>query len=121
MPIKLRGDAKEALKAFAGLIQTYLESYWLVTRSIDCYEQRGREEKEWLKEIRRLGLKLHQDGEIRRYESLSQQNFQGAIRFLTETGLISLAEEEARKKIYHVCGAPEMLDDVSRRIFRYLH
>jgi len=118
--VRILGGGKEVLKAFAGLLQTYLESYWLVTRSISLIERQGREEKDWLREIRRLGLKFYQDGEIRRYESLSQQNFQGAVRFLTEAGLIYPMEKETRK-IYQVCGAPEMLDDIRRRIFRYLY
>jgi glycerol-3-phosphate O-acyltransferase len=118
--IMVRGRGKDVLKAFAGLIQTYLESYWLVTRSTAFIEKQAREEKEWLKEIRRMGLKFYQDGEIRRYESLSQQNFQGAIRFLTDAGLISLVEKEARRS-YQTCGLPEMLDELRRRIFLYLY
>lgn len=118
--VRLLGGGKEILKAFAGLLQTYLESYWLVTRSISLIEHQGREEKDWLKEVRRLGLKFYEDGEIRRYESLSQQNFQGAVRFLTEADLISPTEKETRK-IYQVSGTQEMLDDIRRRIFRYLY
>ena len=120
VPVRLINGGKEVLKTFAGLLQTHLESYWLVTRSISLIEHQGREEKDWLREIRRLGLKFYKDGEIRRYEALSQQNFQGALRFLTEAGLISLMEKETRK-IYQLCGAPEMLDDIRRRIFRYLY
>ena len=117
--VKFRGNGKEVIKYFAGLLQTYLESYWLVTRSTAFVERQGREEKDWLKEIRRLGLKFYQDGELRRYESLSQQNFQGAIRFLNDTGLISVTEKEARK-IYQVCGSPDMMDEIRRKIFCYL-
>jgi biotin operon repressor len=73
-----------------------------------------------MKEIRRLGLQFHKDGELRRYESLSQQNFQGAIRFLADTGLVSLTEKEARK-FYRLSGAPASLDEIRRRIFRFLH
>ncbi len=120
IPVRLINGGKEVLKTFAGLLQTHLESYWLVTRSISLIEHQGREEKDWLREIRRLGLKFYKDGEIRRYESLSQQNFQGALRFLTEAGLISPMEKETRK-IYQVCGSPEILDDIRRRIFRYLY
>ena len=120
VPVRLINGGKEVLKTFAGLLQTHLESYWLVTRSISLIEHQGREEKDWLREIRRLGLKFYKDGEIRRYEALSQQNFQGALRFLTEAGLISLMEKETRK-VYQVCGAPEMLEDIRRRIFRYLY
>ncbi|MBN1546213.1 MAG: 1-acyl-sn-glycerol-3-phosphate acyltransferase, partial [Syntrophaceae bacterium] len=116
---ELTAGGREMLTAFAGLLQAYLESYWLVTRSVTLLEHQGQEEKEWLREIRHLGLKYYQNGEIRRYESLSQQNFQGAIRFLTETGLISKMEKETRS-IYQPCGEPEMLEDISRRIFRYL-
>jgi glycerol-3-phosphate O-acyltransferase len=117
--VRFRGNGKEVIKYFAGLLQTYLESYWLVTRSTGFVERQGREEKDWLKEIRRLGLKFYQDGELRRYESLSQQNFQGAIRFLNDTGLISITEKEARK-IYQVCGSPDMMDEIRRKIFGYL-
>lgn len=121
MPMVIvRGTGKEMMKAFAGLMQTYLESYWLVTRSTSFIEKQGREEKEWLKEIRRLGLKFYQDGEIRRHESLSQQNFQGAIRFLTDAGLVSLTEKEARR-YYQSCGSSEMLDELRRQIFLYLY
>ncbi|MCU0581893.1 MAG: 1-acyl-sn-glycerol-3-phosphate acyltransferase, partial [Syntrophales bacterium] len=68
VPVRLINGGKEVLKTFAGLLQTHLESYWLVTRSISLIEHQGREEKDWLREIRRLGLKFYKDGEIRRYE-----------------------------------------------------
>jgi len=118
--VTVRGNGEEALDAFAGLMRSYLESYWLVTRSVSLAGKEEREEKEWMKEIRRLGLQFHKDGELRRYESLSQQNFQGAIRFLADTGLVSLTEKEARK-FYRLSGAPASLDEIRRRIFRFLH
>ncbi len=117
---RIWAKGKEVLKAFAGLMQSYLESYWLVTRSTSLIEAQGREEKDWLREIRRLGLRFYHDGEIRRRESLSQQSFQGAIRFLTEMGLLSLSEKESRK-IYRLSAPQEMLDDIRWRIFRYLY
>jgi len=118
--VTVRGKGKEVLKAFAGLMQSYLESYWLVTRSISLIEKEEREEREWMKEIRRLGLKFYKDGEIRRSESLSQQNFQGAIRFLADTGLVSLSEKEARK-YYRMSGSPASLNEIRRRIFYFLY
>jgi glycerol-3-phosphate O-acyltransferase len=117
--VTLHLAGRDLLKVFAGLLQSYLESYWLVTRSVALLEAHGREEKEWLKEIRLAGIRCYQNGEIRRYEALSQQNFQGAVRFLTETGLLSLGEKETRK-VYQLSGEPDMLDDIRRRIFRFL-
>ncbi len=117
--VRLINGGRDVLKVFAGLLQTHLESYWLVTRSISMIERRGQEEKDWLREIRRLGLKFYKDGEIRRYESLSHLNFRGALRFLTEADLISPMEKETRK-IYQACGTPEMLDEIRRRISRHL-
>ena len=115
--VTVGGKGKEVLKIFAGLLQSYLESYWLVARSISLSEK---EEKEWLKEIRRLGFKLYKDGEIRRSESLSHQNFQGAIRFLADAGLVSLTEKETRK-YYRMSGSQASLDEIRRRIFYFLY
>jgi len=118
--VTVRGKGKEVLKIFAGLLQSYLESYWLVTRSMTLIEKEEKEEKEWLKEIRRLGFKFYKDGEIRRSESLSHQNFQGAIRFLADAGLVSLAEKETRK-YYRMSGSQASLDEIRRRIFYFLY
>ncbi|NLN60251.1 MAG: hypothetical protein GX147_06025 [Deltaproteobacteria bacterium] len=118
--IQILEGGEEALKVFGGLMQTYLESYWLVARSTSLIEPPGLDEKTWLKEIRRLGFKSYEDGDICRYESLSQQNFWGAVRFLTEAGLISPIEKETRKA-YQVNGTPEMFDEVRQGIFRYLY
>jgi glycerol-3-phosphate O-acyltransferase len=76
------------LAYFANLLFNYLESYWIVFRSIKYLQKKPRSEKEFLKRIQSIGQKLHKLGEVERSEALSEATFQNALKIFGEKGIV---------------------------------
>jgi len=110
---------------FVGLIHNYFESYWVVIRGCRYLRKEPKQEKEWLKKIQQLGVKMHKKGEIRRAEALSQSNYQNAMRFLEDEEIVIFSEDVEkgdRKEVvtYTFSGNKEKMDSLRRRLFRFL-
>ena len=74
----------DKLPIWAALIKTFLESYWVATRSIIAKEKGGRKQSDLLKNMNYLGLRFHKLGVIEHLEAVSQLNFKNAIRVVNE-------------------------------------
>jgi glycerol-3-phosphate O-acyltransferase len=85
------------LAYFANLLYNYLESYWIVFRSIKYLQKKPRSEKEFRKRIYNIGNKLHKLGEVERSEALSEANFQNALKLLGEKGIVTKRIPEGKK------------------------
>lgn len=123
--IEVKGRGRRNLMPFAGLINNYFESYWIVMRSSSFLKNKVKPEREWLKNIHRMGTKMYKKGEIRRAEALSHSNYQSAIRFLLDERIISVSEiaEESDKKaftMYHLSENISNLTSIRRRLFKFL-
>lgn len=120
--IKSRGGAK--LKPFIGLIHNYLESYWIVIRSLVYLKKKPLNQKDWLAKIRALGDRMYRKGEVLRAEALSQANYQNAIKFLEGAELIvsQPGEEKGGKREVTYCLTDNraQLEVLRRRLFRFL-
>ena len=120
--IKSRGGIK--LKPFAGLIHNYLESYWIVIRSLVYLKKKPLPQKEWLAKIRSLGDRMFRKGEVLRAEALSQANYQNAILFLESAEMIvSQSREEKggkRVSLYSLANNRAQLEVLRRRLFKFL-
>jgi glycerol-3-phosphate O-acyltransferase len=84
----LSASGLKDLAYFANLLFNYLESYWIVLRSIKYLQKKPRSEKEFLKRIQSIGQKLHKLGEVERSEALSEATFQNAIKIFGEKGIV---------------------------------
>ncbi|MEW6386877.1 MAG: 1-acyl-sn-glycerol-3-phosphate acyltransferase [Thermodesulfobacteriota bacterium] len=84
----LSASGLKELAYFANLLYNYLESYWIVFRSIKYLQKKPRSEKEFLKRIQSIGTKLHKLGEVERSEALSEANFQNALKLFGEKGIV---------------------------------
>ena len=120
--VKSRGSVR--LKPFTGLIHNYLESYWIVIRSLACLKKAPLTQKEWLAKIRPLGERMFRKGEVLRAEALSQSNYLNAVKFMEGAGLISmLAKEEKNGKsemTYSLSDNRAQLEVLRRRLFKFL-
>jgi glycerol-3-phosphate O-acyltransferase len=120
--IKSKGHAK--LKPFAGLVHNYLESCWIVIRSLVYLKKKSLTQKEWLAKIRPLGDRMFRKGEILRAEALSQANYLNAIKFLEDAELIvSQSKEEKSGKSelsYNLTDNRAQLEVLRRRLFKFL-
>jgi glycerol-3-phosphate O-acyltransferase len=123
--IEVKGRGRMNLMPFAGLIHNYFESYWVVMRGCFYLKKGSKPEKDWLKNIQRLGAKMYRKGEIRRAEALSQSNYQSAIRFLQDEEILTDAEpgEKGEKKetnLYSLTGNKTKMESLRRRLFKFL-
>jgi glycerol-3-phosphate O-acyltransferase len=84
----LSASGLKELAYFANLLFNYLESYWIVLRSIKYLQKKPRSEKEFLKRIQSIGQKLHKMGEVERSEALSEATFQNALKIFGEKGIV---------------------------------
>ncbi len=75
------------LKAYAGLLQTHFESYWIVLTFFSHFSQDSYETKERIKKIQSLGLKMYKNNEIERFEALSKLNYENGVSFFTSMGI----------------------------------
>ncbi len=85
----LSASGLKELAYFANLLYNYMESYWIVFRSIKYLQKKPRSEKEFLKRIYNIGNKLYKLGEVERSEALSEANFQNALRLFGEKGIVT--------------------------------
>ncbi|MRR16230.1 MAG: hypothetical protein EG826_07215 [Deltaproteobacteria bacterium] len=120
--IKSRGGNK--LKPFAGLIHNYLESCWIVIRSLVYLKKKPRTQREWLTKIRPLGDRMFRTGEILRAEALSQANYLNAIKFMEDAELIisQSGEEKGGKRelTYSLTDNRAQVEVLRRRLFKFL-
>jgi glycerol-3-phosphate O-acyltransferase len=85
----LSASGLKELAYFANLLYNYLESYYVVFRSVKYLQKRPRSEKEFLKRITSIGQKSYKLGEVERSEALSESNFQNALKLFGEKGIVT--------------------------------
>jgi glycerol-3-phosphate O-acyltransferase len=123
--IEVKGRGRTSLLPFAGLIHNYMESYWVVIRGAYYLRKGFKAEKDWLKNIRDLGARMYKKGEIRRAESLSQSNYQSAVRYLKEVNIIMESEVQDKgdkrfTKRYALTENKVQMESLRRRLFKFL-
>jgi glycerol-3-phosphate O-acyltransferase len=84
----LSASGLKDLAYYGNVLYNYLESYWIVFRSIKYLQKKPRSEKEFLKRIQSIGNKLFKLGEVERAEALSESTFQNALKLFGEKGII---------------------------------
>ena len=123
--LEMRGMARKRLQPFAGLIQNYIESYWVVARGCGYLRKMARTERDFVKKLHRLGGKMHRMGEIRRAEALSQSNYVNAMTYLRNAEILRDIEpsEKADRKDGRICALSNdrrALEMLRRRLFKFL-
>ena len=123
--LEIRGLGRSQMQHFAGLIENYLESYWVVIRGCAYLRKAPQSEREWMKKLLKLGTRMFRKGEIRRAEALSQGNYQNAIACLEEHDAIYTIEAPEKKdrrdaKLYALREDRKGLEVLRRRIFKYM-
>ncbi len=113
--IEVKRKARKNLKPFAGLIHNYLESYWVVIKECSYLEETKKSDRDLIKEIQRLGIKMHKKGEILRAEALSKANYQNAIAFLIDAEILFRDGET-----YYLTKEKTQLEALRQKLFKYL-
>jgi len=121
MSVEVTGRGRVFLQWSAGLIQNYLESYWISARGCAYLKNKARQEKDLVKKIQKLGVKMYKKGEISKMEALSQANYKNALKFLADTGALSVSGNEDDKGTTLLSiGDRGLLESVRRRLFNYI-
>ncbi|HLA05048.1 MAG TPA: 1-acyl-sn-glycerol-3-phosphate acyltransferase [Syntrophales bacterium] len=81
--------AKEVLGTFSGLLRSYLESYWVVLNACSPDENKLAGGKNGLPYIRQWAYEMYKRGDIKRAESISDANYNNALKFLRGEGIIN--------------------------------
>jgi glycerol-3-phosphate O-acyltransferase len=132
--IEVRGRGRLSLRPFAGLIHNYIESYWVVIRGCSYLKKRARAERDFNKKIQQLGTRMYRKGEVLRAEALSSSNYQSAMKFLRESDILFLAQDDERKdrkgkkerkerrevRILTLTGDKSKIESLRQRLFRFL-
>ncbi len=120
--VEVTGKGRAYLHAFAGLIQNYIESYWIASRGCAYLKGKDRTEKDLIRKINKLGVKMYKKGEISKAEALSQSNYKNALKFLAGDGVISISSEEEGEgvKTLSIVEKGE-LESLRRKLFRFMH
>ncbi len=81
---RLTRSGFDELPPWAALAKTFVESYWIATRSFIQKKNRGAKSGDLLKNMSYLGLRFHKQGLIDHLESVSQVTFRNAIRYINK-------------------------------------
>lgn len=121
MSIEVTGKGRTSLQSFAGLIHNYIESYWVASRGCAYLKNRVRQEKDLVKKVQKLGAKMYKKGEISKAEALSQSNYKNALKFLMDSGAISVSESKGEKGAKFLSLDDRgLLESLRRRLFKFM-
>ena len=106
----------DKLPIWAALIKTFLESYWIATRSMIAKEKGGKKRSDLLKHMNYLGQRYHKLGVIEHLEAVSRLSFKNAIRVVNEDILTDAKKSEEDRSL-----ARERLSIFSQRLHDLSH
>ncbi|HEX7504954.1 MAG TPA: 1-acyl-sn-glycerol-3-phosphate acyltransferase, partial [Syntrophales bacterium] len=121
--IEVKGKGRMYLRPYAGLIQNYIESYWVVTRGSSYLKKDMRTDKEFLKLVQKLGTRMYKKGEILRNEAQSVSNYQNAMMALLDEEVLKAVERKEKKEtktFYSLTENKGRIEALRQRIFRFL-
>ncbi len=91
---------RDELKFYAEMIQDYLESYLIVFRAVNESVKGSVEKKDLIQEIRKRGISMYKEGEIRLMESLSMSYYHNSLDSLVKLkGLKRSGKDEKKKTV----------------------
>jgi glycerol-3-phosphate O-acyltransferase len=122
--IEVKGKGRTNLVPFGGLIHNYIESYWITMRSSLYLKNKKKQEKELVKNIQKLGIKMYKKGEISKAEALSRLNYLNAIKFLTDSDILVITKDEDEKKkdvkTYSLADDKNLIESLRHKLFKLM-
>jgi glycerol-3-phosphate O-acyltransferase len=94
----------EEIRFFARLIQDYLESYFVVFDTVIRMERKRIQRKELVSDIRKNGVWHYHLGHVKLTEALSISNYNNALDFLENQGIIEVDSEGKRNMTLRITG-----------------
>ncbi len=106
----------DRLPIWAAFTKTFLESYWIATRSVIAKEKSGKKKSDLLKNMNYLGQRFHKLGVIEHLEAVSRLSFENAVRVINEDILSG-----SKKSEKDLGRANERLTSFSQRLHDLSH
>jgi glycerol-3-phosphate O-acyltransferase len=86
--IAINLDRLEVLQFYAKILRDYLESYLIVLNTL-LNVKRGRVgRRDFIKDVRKRGIRMFHLGEVQLAESLSLPNYNNAVRKFADCGIL---------------------------------
>jgi glycerol-3-phosphate O-acyltransferase len=105
----------DKLPIWSGILKTFLESYWIVTRSLGQRKNAELKEEALLKKVGYLGKRFYKLGVVEHTEALSRLNFANALAFVQKDVL-------SRKELARDPEAAfDKLSQITQRIYELSH
>ena len=83
----MTSQGHKKLKIFAGFMTSLLLSYQIVLRYFEVFPKSYHDNKQRIKKIQTLGLRMLKRGEINQIEALSKINYENALDFFIKNGI----------------------------------
>ena len=81
-----------------------------------------RPEKDLVKRIQKLGLKMFKKGEVSKAEALSQSNYQSALRYLIDNEIVyvSFSKDVKEGRLLSLTEDRTLFESLRRRLFNFM-
>ena len=117
--LTVKPEKQESVKFFAGLIQDYIESMYIVLSTVSDFGHEAEIfKKDFIVDVRKKGMKLYHLGEIECSESLSMVNYNNCIDRFNEEG-ITVVKGDGKNQEIHISN-DDKLKKISDSISSYL-
>lgn len=97
--VNVTPKGREDLVYFSAMLTNFLEAYGIVLNALPKLPEKGETEKEFLARLRKIGQRLHKQGQVLRPEALSLLLFQNALKFSRDRGLVRV-EKDGEKQLF---------------------
>ena len=94
--IQMGGSSEKVLKFFARAVQDFFESYLVVLTHVMTNKVKSTQRRDLINDIRKTGIRMYHQGEIKLAEALSLSNYENALNILCDMKV--LKEHDAGKK-----------------------
>lgn len=108
-------EKRPILELFRLLIFNFLESYYLVLEAAAKLGEKGREEKEFLKQVLERGKRLYDVGDLQKRETLSLPILSTAVRHYQKQGILTAQDLDEGKRRKQKVMPLRVADEKSRR------
>lgn len=80
--LTLEKSGRKAARLFAGSLMDFVDSYYIVAKTMLKFNKTGVSEKTWTKNAMKIGKRLHSTGEIRHVEAVHKNILENALTYM---------------------------------------
>ena len=96
--VALDKAGKKAAWVFAGSILDFVETYYIVARTMSKHRKKELVLRDWIKRSMKTGTRLVSTGEIRRPEAVHKNIIENAVGYMIDAGICEYEEKSVEKE-----------------------